>query len=397
MTVLSSRNGGAPYQPMEYAYCEWRSRSTSFDIFAGGLTSRRSARVGGDWRDVTVANVSSDFFRLIGARPVFGRLFSEEEDRDGAQPIAVLGHSFWRQAFGGDRGILGHEIVIDQKSFIIIGVLAPEVRFPGSGLRDVWTPLNARLSLGCGGRGGILAVARLRPGITHDSAQAELDALREPISREMSCMGTTSAVVKPLRDYVVGEVRGTFLTLFGAAGFLLLLACANIANLLLARGTARRREMATRAAIGAGRWRLAAQSLTESLLLAAVGGLLGVGLASAAVSAAPAIKSVEIPRADEVAVDWTFLLIGVGVSMASVVLFGLPPIFQAWRRDLVAGLHGSEAPKGRFRGQTFRHSLVAAQLALAMVLLSACAASREWNPSASRTRLRSTTPPATTS
>ena len=183
-------------------------------------------------------------------------------------------------------------------------------------------------------------------------------------------MRTLPAVVTPLREWLAGDVRGTLFMLAGAAAFLLLIACANLANLLLTRGTSRRREMAIRAAIGAGRARLAAQMFTENLLLTAIGGLAGMALANAAVRIAPAIRAVEIPRLEEIAVDRHFLLIGFGVSLASGILFGLAPALQAWRRDLIGGLTRGEVPMGRLTGQGFRNLLVSAQVALVMVLLS---------------------------
>jgi predicted permease len=372
MTVLGAVSETAkPYQPMEYMYVEWRNRAKSFDIFAGGLTGTGNVRIAGDWREAQFAMVSSEFFRLIGKQPALGRMFSREEDQDGGEPVVLLDNAFWRREFGGDPGVLGRTITLAETAYTIVGVLPPDTRFPGSGRRDLWMPLKARLSLGCGGRGGILAIARLRSGVTRQGAQAEIDALREPINRELaSCRARGSAVVMPLRDWLVGEARGTFLMVLGASVLLLLIACANLANLMLARGTGRRREMAIRAAIGAGRWRLAAQRLTESLLLAAIGGALGTALAFAAVRAAPAIRAIEIPRGDEIAVDRGFLLIGIGVTLASGALFGMAPALQVWRRSLSAMLYRGEPPAGRMRGHGFHGALLTAQFALAMVLLT---------------------------
>jgi predicted permease len=368
MTILAASDNGKPFWPMEFAYMEWRKWAKSFDAFAGGFTSIGNGRIAGDWLEVRTAAVSAGFFDLIGVRPELGRLFSPEEDELGHNSVALIDDEIWRRKFGRDPGVLGQTVVLGNSPLTIIGVLPPDTRFPGSGRRDLWTPLAAYLSLGCGGK-EFLTIGRLRPGVTRGAAQAEIDALRPHIAKELAC-GMRRGIVMPLRDWLTEGIRGQFLMLAGAAAFLMLIACANLANLMLARGTGRRREMAIRAAIGAGRWRLAAQSMTESLLLAAIGGLFGVALASAAVRAAPAIKAIEIPRGDEIAVDWSFLLIGLGVSVASGVLFGLGPAFQSWRRDLNAGLYRGEAPSGRTRGQGLRHTLVAAQLALAMVLLS---------------------------
>ena len=369
MTVLSaSDNGKEAYRPMEHSYVWWRDRARCFDLFAGAYADRLTLRGVGDPHEVGVAHVSAAFFRLIGVRPALGRLFSAEEDQASGDPVALLDYGFWRREFGGDPGVLGRTIILGGPR-TIIGVLSPDAHFAGfGGARDVWIPLASPMRRG--ERGGILAIGRLRPGVTPQAAQAEMDAITQQIARESTSYRVKPAVVKPLRDWLVGDVRSTFLTVFGAAAFLLLIACANLANLMLARGTGRRREMAIRAAVGAGRWRLVAQSLTESVVLAAIGGALGMALAFAAVHVAPAIKAIETPRADEITVDRGFLLIGLGLSLSSGVLFGLAPAFQVWRRNLSASLHRGDASSGRMGGQGLRHVLVAAQLALAMALLS---------------------------
>jgi putative ABC transport system permease protein len=367
MTVLSVGESGEPYRPGDPSYVAWRDRLKCFDLFAGGFDGSSTLRGAGDPHKVTLARVSATFFPMAGVRPALGRFFSAGEDQEGRDPVAVLDYGVWRREFGGDPHVLGRLIdVAGQRT--IIGVLPPGVYFPGSGPKDVWIPLVAPMRGGMWG--AILAMGRLRPGVSPLAAQAELDALTRQLIREGGKYRVRRGVVKPLRDWIDHEVRGTFLVIMGAAAFLLLIACTNLANLMLARGTGRRREMAIRAAVGAGRWRLAAQCLTESVMLAAIGGALGMALAFAAVRAAPAIKAIEIPRAQEIAVDGGFFLIGLGVSLASGVLFGLAPAFQVWRRDLSASLHRGEAPAATMGGQGFRHALVAAQLALAMVLLS---------------------------
>jgi len=371
MTILSaSGEAGKAYPPMEHLYVEWRDRQRCFDLFAGAFTSRLILRGLGDAREIPIAQVSAGFFPMIGVLPALGRLFTRDEDQDGRDSVALLDHGFWQREFGGSPKVLGQTIVLGERPVTIIGVLPPETHFPGFGARDIWVPLAAKASLGGGGRGDVLAIGRLRPGVTREGAQAAMDAVTRQIGIERTRYRASAAVVTPLQPWLVGEVRRTFLMLAGAAAFLLLIACANIANLVLARGTGRRREMAIRASVGAGRARLAAQLLTESVLLAAIGGVIGMGLAVAAVRAAPAIRAIEIPRAEEIAVDREFLLIGLGISLASGILFGLAPAVQAWRRDLIASLHRGEAPAGRLGGQHVRDALVAAQLALVMVLLT---------------------------
>ena len=371
VTVLSATpDVGKAYPPMESLYVEWRDRQRCFDLFAGALTFRVTLRGLGEPRDIPIAEVSAAFLPLIGVQPALGRLFTPEEDRDGRDSVVLLDHGFWQREFAGNPNALGRTIVLNERPVTIIGVLPPDTRFPGFGQRDIWVPLAAKGNTNSWGRGGVIAIGRLRPGVTAKAAQAEMDAVARQIAVERPMYRTTTAVVMPLQPWLVGEVRRTFLMLAGAAAFLLLIACANIANLVLARGTGRRREMAIRASVGAGRGRLAAQMLTESLLLSIIGGVVGMGLAVVAVKAAPAIRAIEIPRAEEIAVDREFLLIGLAISLASGVLFGLAPAFQAWRRDLIASLHRGEDSAGRFGGRHVRDALVAAQLALVMVLLT---------------------------
>jgi putative ABC transport system permease protein len=368
MTVLEAVETKA-FPPMDSLYAEWRDRQECFDLFAAALTSRRILRDADGARQIPVALVSADFLPLIGVNPAIGRLFTSEEDEPGGDNVALLDNGFWRREFAGSSSVLGQSIRIADREFTVIGVLPADVHFPGFGPRDVWIPLAARRSPNGGGRGGTLVIGRLHRGVTRAAAQANMDAVTRRIRGDIHNFRVAPAVVTPLREWLAGEVRTTLLMLAGAAAFLLLIACANLANLLLARGAGRRREMAIRAAMGAGRARLANQMFTESLLLTALGGMGGMALAYAAVRIAPSIRAIDIPRAEEIAVDRQFLLIGLAVSLASGILFGVAPALQAWRRDLNAALHGQGAA-GNLAGQGYRSVLVAAQVALVTVLLS---------------------------
>jgi putative ABC transport system permease protein len=367
MTVLAASEGKA-YKPVDSLFVEWRDRQQCFDLFAAAFTFRKVLRDAEGAREIPAALVSAEFLPLIGVNPSIGRLFTREEDEPDRDNVALLDNGFWHREFAGSPGVLGQTISLDNRQFTVIGVLPPDVHFPSFGPRDVWVPLAARDN--GGGFGGTLVIGRLRRGVTREAAQASMDAVAQRIRGDIRSYQVPAAVVAPLREWLAGEVRSTLLVLAGAAAFLLLIACANLANLLLARGTGRRREMAVRAAVGAGRARLAVQLLTESLLLTAIGGAGGMVLAYAAVRVAPAIRAVDIPRLEEIGVDRQFLLIGLAVSLASGILFGLAPALQAWRRDLNAALHRGEAPAGSLTGQGFRNLLVGAQVALVMVLLS---------------------------
>jgi putative ABC transport system permease protein len=250
MTVLSAVEGGKPFQPMEYAFMEWRNRAKSFDVFAGGSTSTKNVRIAGDWLELRTASVSSGFFDLIGVRPEIGRLFTREEDQRGRDTVALIDDAVWRREFGRDPGVLGKTIVLGDRRLTIIGVLPPGARFPGSGPREVWLPLAAQLSLGCAGRGNLLAIGRLSPGVTREAARAEIDVLRPQIAKELNC-GMRRGIVMPLRDWLTGGIRGQFLMLVGAAAFLMLIACANLANLMLAlRSSCAKRPSACAASPG---------------------------------------------------------------------------------------------------------------------------------------------------
>jgi predicted permease len=369
MTVLGASEGKA-YKPLDSLYVEWRDRQKCFDLFAAAVTLRRTLRDTGGAREIPIAEVSADFLPLLGVNPPLGRLFSSHEDESGRDNVALLDSDFWRREFGANRSVLGRSISLDNRQFTIIGVLPPGVHFPTFGRRDVWVPLAARRRPFGGGIGGVLVIGRLRRGATREAAQASMDAVTRQIHTDIRSYRAADAAVAPLREWFAGEVRATLLMLAGAAAFLLLIACANLANLLLGRGASRRREMAIRAAVGAGRARLAAQMLTESLLLTAIGGAGGLALAYVAVRVAPSIRAIDIPRLEEIAVDRQFLLIGLAVSLVSGLLFGLAPALQAWRRDLNISVHRHEVGAGGLAGQGFRNALVAAQVALVMVLLS---------------------------
>ncbi len=370
MVILSARKGGSEeFLSAQGVYVDWRERATAFETIAGARATRMILTGVEQARQVSVAATSYGFFRLIGARSLIGRSFAKDEDEVGQAPVALLDAGFWRREFGADPKILGRTVVLDEKPFTIIGVMPAELRFADFGVTDVWIPLAANRSFRAGG--DVVAIGRLRPGITQEASQAEMNAIMQQIRCEQQQDSQTYVVVKPLHEWIVGDVRRTFLVLLGAVAFVLLICCANIANLLLARTAARQKEMAIRAALGAGRGRLVRQTLIESVLLSMIGGAVGAGLAVLAVRAVPAIRSFYIPRLDEIVVDHTVLIVAAAVAVASGILFGLAPAFQLGRRDLGVALHQGDAISAvRVGGLRIRNVLVVAQLALAVVLLS---------------------------
>ncbi len=325
------------------------------------------------------ARVSANFLDILGVRPILGRSFLPEEDKPGGPPVAMIGAELWKRRFGGDPRIAGKTVALDAMPYTIVGVLPAGFSFPYDNV-DVWvadptnyTPIppsfRPRTPM-------LLGFARLKAGIALDQASTELNVLNRQyaLAHPGTVDRSTTLGAVSLRDQVVGKVRPVLWTLFGAVGLVLLIACANVASLLLARAGSRSRELAVRAALGAGRGRLIGQLLTESLLLASAGGILGILLASWAISAIGRLNALNLPRTGEIRVNGLVLGFTVALSLATGVLFGLFPAFRASRPGLADVLRergaGAEMPeKRRFLGVSARGMLVVGQVALSIVLL----------------------------
>src|SRR5437588_5620809 len=322
--------------------------------------------------------VSAEFFRLFGA-PVFrGRTFSEEEDRPRGANVAVLGHGLWTRRFGSDPAIVGRAITLGNESYTVIGILGPAFDVEdwwGGPPPEIWIPFQ--LDPNSTDQGHYFrSAARLKAGVTIEQANAQLKASADEFrSRFPNSIGKNQAFgVERVQDVLVRNVRSTLFVLFGAVSFVLLIACANVANLLLVRATGRRREIAIRAAIGAGRGRIVRQLLTESILLSLVGGALGLVVGVAGIRALLSINTAGLPRIGEegalVGVDWRIVAFAGAVSVATGLLFGLIPALQASSADLSATLKESGGRTGSgFRQNKARSILVVAEVALALVLL----------------------------
>lgn len=363
----TSQNNKSGFASAPGVFLDWRDRSTSFDVVAGARNTTMTWSGVGQAQRLPIAMTSFDYFSLLGVQPVLGRLFSRDEDQLGHGAVALLGGGFWQREFGGDKNVLGKSIILDGAPFQIIGVLPTDIRsFAHFGRKDVWLPLAANRAFRTGG--DVVVVGRLRRGVTQQAAQAEMETVMRGIGREHREDSRTGVLVEPLHDWVVGDTRQVFLTILGAVAFLLLICCANIANLLMTRSTVRQREMAIRASLGASRLRLVRQTLVESVLLSSIGGVLGLGLAAALIPAIPSIHAFRIPRVEEIAIDDSVLIIAAILSLATGILFGLAPALQVRHRDLTAVLR-AQAPS-RAGGRQLRNALVVVQLALALVLLS---------------------------
>ena len=351
-------------------FLDWRERSRTlgpvaaavprgFDVIGAGATPETVRGWG----------VTEGFFDALAARPVHGRLFLPDEYVPyGESGVVVIGHGYWQRRFGGDPGAVGQVLSLDGRPHVVVGVLPPSYRFPAE--RDLWAPMTFGEDARRERSGGYIhVVGRLAPGATVAQAQAELDDVSQALAREHPRTNArVAAAVVPLADHVVAGVRPGLLLLLAAVGGILLIACVNVANLLLARGARRRRELAVRGALGAGRGRLVRQLLTESLLLAAIGGAAGVLLAHGALRLLLATVPVALPATDPVRVDVRVLLFAVVLTAATALLFGLAPAVRFSRADVRGGLAGA-ARRGDPAARRLRRVLVATEIALAVVLL----------------------------
>jgi predicted permease len=368
LAVVLTRGTG-PVAPGNFL--DWRRDASSFERM--GAAEAWGTNLGGDGRPEHVdgVRVTSDVFPLLGVRPQLGRTFTAEDDRPGQSQVVVLGHRLWQRRFGGDASVVGRSITLDGVPHVVVGVMPRGFEFPpfwATGA-EMWAPLP--LAERASNREGqsLRAFARLAPGASLDRARAEMATITGRLEKDHP--GTNRNVaVRTLDDIVVGDVRTALLILLGAVAFVLLIACANVAHMLLARASARHKEVALRAALGASRARVMRQLLTESVVLAGIGGAAGVALAAATLRALIALSPGNLPRLETAGLDARVLAVTVLVSLITGIAFGLVPALQASRTDLTHSLRegerGSTVGAGR---QRLRRLLMASELALALVLL----------------------------
>ncbi len=364
-------------------FLQWREQSQSFDGVAAFADRRLNLTGVGDAEEVSAQLASSGLFRILGVEPVLGRTFAKEDSQPGAARVAVLGYGLWQRRFGGDRGVIGKPVTLNGDSYTVIGVMPAGFEWhirsrSGTGRpAEIWTvlPMPAAGSESDGEWQGrfLSVVARLKPGVSFEQADAELKTIERRLSQDSPRFNKdyTTEVI-PLREQFVGGVRTALWILLGAVGFVLLIACANVANLLLARSAAREKEIAVRTALGASRVRVVRQLLTESLLLALLGSVVGLGLAWWGTSALVAISPREMVNLQGVGINLAVLLWTAAISLVTGIVFGLAPALEASRLNLNDALKegGKGAGAQSTRSRRLRGALVVAEVALSLVLLA---------------------------
>ena len=363
--------GRNPYGSSMLDFEDWQEHAASFESMAQlvrwtfNLTGRDvPERLAG-------GRVTGSFFPLLGVPALLGRTLAPEDDRPGHEFVVVLAHAAWQRVFGGQLDVIGQVVSLNGRPHTIVGVMPATFRFPEEDVL-LWAPLGEQLGASERGSRFLFAAARLRDDVALGDAQGEMDVIARRLAQDYPDSNTDWGVrLVSAHDTLVGDVRPTLLVLLAAVGLVLLIACGNVASLLLARASTRQRESAIRAAIGAGRGRLVRQFLTESLLLGALGGTIGIILASWSVRILGSQLGLDIPRMDQVRIDSTVWAFTIVVSMATTVLFGLLPALQGTRVTLNQALvDGTRTQAGGGRGrQRLRAALVVSEVAMALVLL----------------------------
>jgi putative ABC transport system permease protein len=371
---VDTRKGDGPGNISYPNFVDWRAQSGSFERLAAFRHRNFTLTGGGEPARLNGAVASAELFTLLGVSPSLGRSFRAEEDNAGAS-VVILSHGLWRRRFNSDPQVIGRNITLDDRSLTVVGVTPADFQFPiAAEPADLWTtiaydatgdnPMTAQRGLGY-----LRAIGRLKPGVNLTQAQAEIDGIARRLERQYPDSNAhQGARLVPAREHLVGEVRRPLLVLFGAVGCVLLIACANVANLLLARATARRREIALRAAMGASRGRVVRQLLTESVMLALAGSVCGWVLAWGCLESLLSLSPENIPRLQDIRLDGRVFGFTLLVSLLTGVIFGLAPALQAAKTELTETLKEGGHSGGVARGARLRGALMVAEVAIAFVL-----------------------------
>ena len=367
--------------PISYAnYRDWVDQNHVFEQISAYTFTNLNLTGAGEPARLSTVRTSANLFSLVGATPRLGRTFLPEEDKEGGNRVVILGHALWQSRFASDPAIIGKSLTLNNQSHTVVGVMSPNFQFPvGFGYlgkvlndpTDLYVPIAATGDEARRGNYSFFALGRLKPGVTIDQARAEMTTIERRLEQQYP-EGNTGIGVSliPTQEQTVKEIRPALLVLLGAVAFMLLIACANIANLLLARAASRQKEIAIRTALGASRLRVLRLLLTESLILSLAGGLLGLLLAFWGTDALMALTPDNIPRLNEVGVDARVFGFTLAVSLVTGIFFGLIPAIHASKPDLNEALkEGSRGAMGSSAGKRTRNVLVAVEVALSLVLL----------------------------
>jgi putative ABC transport system permease protein len=369
VNVAERRPNGTPNSVSHPNFLDWRKEGA---LESMALLRTQSFNVGGADRPERVAGalVSAEYFRVLGLAPAAGRYFLVGEDTPGRDRVAVISHGLWQRRFGGDPSVVGRSLTVDGRGLTVVGVATAGFRFPEE--TEVWTPvsLDDPALLEARGLHAYQVIGRLGQGQTLEHASTRLQAVAARLAAEYPASNQSwSVAVVPLHESLVHDLRPTLLVLLGAVGFVLLIASANVAGMMLARGAARRRELSIRAALGAGRWQLVRQLLTETALLTLLGSGLGIGLAAWGADALLSLGPHGLRPMHPAVIDGHVLAFTFGVAALTSLVFGLLPALQTARRGGEAALQESGRTSGGVDRQRIRRLLVAGEIALALLLL----------------------------